>query len=186
MAICVKNLLSSSPSFFFNIIWKYRLKRLPLYPVINNDMEFIDRDSEIKMLQEALNRSDRQFIVIWGRRRIGKSTLIRKVLDFGRGDIYFLADTTSEASQRQLFANIASTTVSGFDGAKPRQLGLFDEDDSYTPQEEAVTSKRDLRALSVATDSIRARFGNDALSYGRDLRFKHTESDTAPMDKRDF
>jgi len=88
-----------------------------LYSVIIDIMNFIDRDSEIKQLQEALNRSDRQFIVIWGRRRIGKSTLIRKVLDFRRGDIYFLADTTSEASQRQLFANIASTTVSGFDGA---------------------------------------------------------------------
>ena len=80
-------------------------------------MDFIDRNGEIKMLQEALARDNRQFIVIWGRRRIGKSTLIRKVLDFNRGDIYFLADTTSEASQRQLFANIASATVSGFDEA---------------------------------------------------------------------
>ena len=81
---------------------------------------------------------------------------------------------------------LVGVAVSGFDGTRPRQLGLFDEDEPSAPQDEAATSKRDLRALSVATDSIRARFGNDALSYGRDLRLKHTESDTAPMDKRDF
>lgn len=81
---------------------------------------------------------------------------------------------------------LVGVAVSGFDGARPHQLGLFDEDEPSSHQDEVTASKRDLRALSVATDSIRARFGNDALSYGRDLRFKHTESDTAPMDKRDF
>lgn len=80
---------------------------------------------------------------------------------------------------------LVGVAVSGFDGAKPRQLGLFDEDDP-TGHKDDAPSQRDLRALSVATDSIRARFGNDVLSYGRDLRFRHTESDTAPMDKRDF
>lgn len=80
-------------------------------------MEFIDRIDETKLLQEALNRNTTQFIVIWGRRRIGKSTLIRNVLDFERGDIYFLADTTSETSQQQMFAKIASSTVAGFNEA---------------------------------------------------------------------
>jgi len=88
-----------------------------LCQVITSTMDFIDRNGEIKMLQEALARDNRQFIVIWGRRRIGKSTLIRKVLDFNRGDIYFHADTTSGFSQRQMFAIIASATVSGFDEA---------------------------------------------------------------------
>lgn len=72
-------------------------------------MVFVDRVNEMAMLQEALKRKDCQFIVIWGRRRIGKSTLIRKVLDFKRGDIYFLADTTSETSQRQLFSEVRGT-----------------------------------------------------------------------------
>lgn len=80
-------------------------------------MRFIDRHEEIKMLREALQRDNKQFIVIFGRRRIGKSTLIRHVLNFERGDIYFLADNTSETSQRQLFSNIAANTVNGFNGA---------------------------------------------------------------------
>lgn len=49
--------------------------------------------------------------------------------------------------------------MSGFDDPAD-QLSLFDED----------TGRDDLRALSEVTDQLRARFGNDAISYGRDLR----------------
>ena len=77
---------------------------------------------------------------------------------------------------------LVGVAVSGFDGRKPQQLGLLDED----PDDTEAAPGRDLRALSVTTDDIRSRFGNGVLSYGRDLRFRDTESDTAPMDKRDF
>ncbi|MDO4537021.1 MAG: DNA polymerase IV, partial [Coriobacteriales bacterium] len=53
--------------------------------------------------------------------------------------------------------------MSGFD-RRPVQLGLFDE------QEEAPGHKRDTRALNEVFDQLRSRFGNDAISYGRDLR----------------
>lgn len=63
-------------------------------------MKFLDRTSDILRLQQSLKRDESQFIVIYGRRRIGKTTLIRKVLDFSRGDLYYLADNTSETNQR--------------------------------------------------------------------------------------
>ena len=63
-------------------------------------MKFLDRTSDILRLHQSLKRDESQFIVIYGRRRIGKTTLIRKVLDFSRGDLYYLADNTSEANQR--------------------------------------------------------------------------------------
>ena len=86
---------------------------------------------------------------------------------------------------------LVGVAVSGFDGAKPRQLGLFDSLEATEASSDASDGDthhhtRDLRALSQATDDIRRRFGNEAVSYGRDLRFRDTESDTAPMDKRDF
>jgi uncharacterized protein len=77
-------------------------------------MEFVDRQKELVRLQQALQRAEPQFIVIYGRRRIGKSTLIKKVLDVEHGDIYFLADKTSEPSQRQLFSIAADMSVEGF------------------------------------------------------------------------
>ena len=77
-------------------------------------MDFVDRKKEFARLQKALERDKPQFIVVYGRRRIGKSTLIKKVMDFGRGDIYFLADRTSEPSQRQLFSAMVDTNIEGF------------------------------------------------------------------------
>lgn len=69
--------------------------------------------------------------------------------------------------------------LSGFGekGAHPQQLGLF--------QDEGPSGRqgRDRSALSRATDSVRDRFGTEAVSYGRDLRFKGKVSDTAPMHK---
>ena len=77
-------------------------------------MEFVDRKKEFERLQKSLKREKPQFIVVYGRRRIGKSTLIKKVMDFRRGDIYFLADKTSEPSQRQLFSATIDMTIEGF------------------------------------------------------------------------
>jgi AAA+ ATPase superfamily predicted ATPase len=80
-------------------------------------MEFVDRKKEFERLQKSLRREKPQFIVVYGRRRIGKSTLIKKVMDFSRGDIYFLADKTSEPSQRQLFSATIDMTIEGFSTA---------------------------------------------------------------------
>ncbi|MBO4402082.1 MAG: ATP-binding protein [Bacteroidales bacterium] len=77
-------------------------------------MDFLDRKEDMERLRTALKRDREQFIVIYGRRRIGKSTLVKRVLDFERGDIYFMADRTSEASQRQLFSSVAGQSVEGF------------------------------------------------------------------------
>jgi AAA+ ATPase superfamily predicted ATPase len=80
-------------------------------------MEFVDRKKEFERLQKSLRREKPQFIVVYGRRRIGKSTLVKKVMDFSRGDIYFLADKTSEPSQRQLFSTTIDMTIEGFSAA---------------------------------------------------------------------
>ena len=52
-------------------------------------MKFIDRNKEQEVLKRSLESPEPTFIVMYGRRRLGKSTLIRRVL--GDGDIYFEA-----------------------------------------------------------------------------------------------
>ena len=78
-------------------------------------MDFIDRKRDIARLRSALARERRQFIVVYGRRRIGKSTLLREVLDTEAKDLYFLADQTTEANQRQRFAQTVAMLFKGFD-----------------------------------------------------------------------
>ena len=81
--------------------------------------------------------------------------------------------------------------VSGFSAAdaEPVQLGLFDPDggaegDGASSQGgNAKGKKRDMAALSAACDSLKDRFGDAAIGYGRDLRFQNRVSDTAPMNK---
>ncbi len=51
--------------------------------------DFIDRKDYLERINNALQRENPQFIVIYGRRRIGKSKLIREIMDWKRKDIYF-------------------------------------------------------------------------------------------------
>ena len=76
-------------------------------------MKFVNRIEEQKRLMDTLNEKNSSFIVIYGRRRLGKSTLIKKVLS-GR-DIYFLADQTEQSQQIRLLAKEIALQVEGFD-----------------------------------------------------------------------
>ena len=60
------------------------------------------------------------------------------------------------------------------------QLSLFGERDA--PEAESRRLREQRRSLSAVEDEIRARFGRDSLSMGRDLRLK--SSGTLPSSMR--
>ncbi len=76
-------------------------------------MKFVDRIEESKRLKSALSSGSSKLIVIYGRRRLGKSTLIKKVLT--DRDIYYLADTSEAVNQRYLLSKMVSEIFPGFD-----------------------------------------------------------------------
>lgn len=76
-------------------------------------MEFVDRIEEQKRLIKMLNSDKASFIVIYGRRRLGKSTLIKKVL--APGDVYYMADQTERAHQISLLAKEIGMAFVDFD-----------------------------------------------------------------------
>ncbi len=76
-------------------------------------MKFVDRTKETKKLQRVLESEESSLIVLFGRRRIGKSTLIRKVLR-PDADIYFQADETQMANQLYRLAMAIDSTLPGF------------------------------------------------------------------------
>ncbi len=78
-------------------------------------MDFLDRKNEHKRLITTLDRQEAQLVVMYGRRRIGKSTLIRQVLK--KNDIYFLAHLSDDILQRAQLARAISEQVAGFDKA---------------------------------------------------------------------
>jgi len=61
-------------------------------------MKFVNRHYELRFLEDACARDGFQFIPIYGRRRVGKTRLVREFLRGKRG-VYFLADAASEREQ---------------------------------------------------------------------------------------
>ena len=76
-------------------------------------MEFFNREKEKQRLIKAIDSKKAKLIIIYGRRRCGKSTLIRNTLK--PSDIYFIAQQTDESVQRMQLANTIGEKIPGFD-----------------------------------------------------------------------
>jgi AAA+ ATPase superfamily predicted ATPase len=73
---------------------------------------FINRDKEIARLQQALANEKAQLIVVYGRRRCGKSTLLREILP--QNSIYFSADLRETSLQIAALAKQIENVIPGF------------------------------------------------------------------------
>ena len=76
-------------------------------------MNFVDRIEETARLRDALSREKSSLVVVYGRRRLGKSTLIKRVLS--DSDVYFLADCSEGQHQRTLLAKVVAQVFPDFD-----------------------------------------------------------------------
>ncbi|MDD4031710.1 MAG: ATP-binding protein [Bacteroidales bacterium] len=76
-------------------------------------MNFVDRVEELMRLRNTLKEEKSSFIVVYGRRRLGKSTLIRQVMT--TQDVYFLADQTETSQQIRMLAKEIALKIEGFD-----------------------------------------------------------------------
>ncbi|HLO91996.1 MAG TPA: ATP-binding protein [Lentimicrobium sp.] len=88
-------------------------------------MKFVDRIDESSRLEVALSGESPSFVVVYGRRRLGKSTLIKKVLK--SSDVYYMADQTEASHQINLLAQEISALFEGFGNViYPNWNALFD------------------------------------------------------------
>jgi len=72
-------------------------------------MIFINREKELELLESEFNRNTSSFVVIYGRRRTGKTTLINRFLK-EKKSLYFFADTQNEKGQIRRFQNQLADT----------------------------------------------------------------------------
>ncbi len=72
--------------------------------------KFVDRKNEIEFLNKEYNKKESSLIILYGRRRIGKTSLIK---EFGKDKnmIYFLATEESEAQNREMFKNVIASNL---------------------------------------------------------------------------
>ncbi len=76
-------------------------------------MEFVDRSKEQRRLKKAFESEATKFVVIYGRRRLGKSTLLKKVIS--DNDIYFEAGRQETQVQIALLAGTIANSYKDFD-----------------------------------------------------------------------
>lgn len=72
--------------------------------------DFINREKELSFLQEAFSSDRAELIVIYGRRRIGKTELIKKGIQ-GKKAGYFFVEQALEKDNLESFRNIISQTL---------------------------------------------------------------------------
>lgn len=87
-------------------------------------MKFYNREKEKQRLNKAIQGGNAKLIVIYGRRRCGKSTLIKNVI--GRNDVYFMAQQADESIQLAQLASAIGEKIIGFDSVVyPNWESLF-------------------------------------------------------------
>ncbi|MDR1886402.1 MAG: ATP-binding protein [Prevotellaceae bacterium] len=76
-------------------------------------MQLVNRYTEQKRMKNVLTGANTVFVVVYGRRSCGKSTLLRQMME--RDDVYFVADRTESKHQIALFAKAVADKIQGFD-----------------------------------------------------------------------
>ena len=79
-------------------------------------LPFLNRTRELSRLRRALSRAGDSLIVVYGRRRCGKSRLLQEALR-ERRHTYYLADLSDDSIQRAALAVEADRLVPGFSAA---------------------------------------------------------------------
>jgi hypothetical protein len=75
-------------------------------------LPFLDRARELDRLQRAL-AGPAALLVVYGRRRLGKSRLLREALT-GRSHVFYVGDARDPALQRRSFAEAVAVRLPGF------------------------------------------------------------------------
>lgn len=118
-------------------------------------MKFLGREKEILVLEKEYAR-DGGFVVIYGRRRIGKTTLIKQFIK-SKTAFYFLATKEVESQSMKRFAGVIARTTGNSvlqKAAFSDWLDLFQAVDDYKPNEKKVLVIDEFPYLVKVNDSF--------------------------------
>jgi len=73
-------------------------------------MPFIDREEELRFLEEQYASRDAALVVVYGRRRLGKTTLLERFLQ-EKPAIYFLASEEAERENLEEFKRLIAEFI---------------------------------------------------------------------------
>lgn len=109
-------------------------------------MKFIDRKKELEFLNEEYNSPCSSLVIIYGRRRVGKTALICEFIK-GKDSLYFLATTEGESANIREF----KTLVAEFTGS---QLLKEVQTDNWEPLFREITTKNTESKTVIVIDEF--------------------------------
>jgi AAA+ ATPase superfamily predicted ATPase len=98
---------------------------------------FLGRQKELALLEEQYASDRFSFVPIYGRRRIGKTELIRKFLN-GKKHIYYQATKSNEGINLEQFSNVVGQSLFGSDMSFPTITIMLDAITNYIQDHKLV------------------------------------------------
>jgi len=79
---------------------------------------FVDREDELSRLRGCYDSDDADMVVIFGRRRLGKTELVRESLEDRDDAVLYQATETTRQIQLDAFVDVAAESIPGSIGLR--------------------------------------------------------------------
>ncbi len=116
-------------------------------------LPFLDRRRELARLEGVLRGSTPGLAVVYGRRRLGKSRLVQRVLE-GRRAVYYVGDDRAGALQREALAREVAALLPGFASVRYPDWGALLERFFAEAPPGAVLALDELPALAASSPEL--------------------------------
>jgi len=116
--------------------------------------EFVNRETELGILENAYSSDEAEFIVIYGRRRVGKSRIARKSIENIDDSVYYQASDSTPEVQLKNFKQAAKSSFPGVDRIENDWESIL----SYLGDQNAVIIIDEFPFLIESDKSVPSRF----------------------------
>jgi AAA+ ATPase superfamily predicted ATPase len=96
--------------------------------------DFVNRTEELTHLQDRFKSDDAELVVVYGRRRLGKSRLVKQALQDVEGTVYYQARQKTRTLQLEQFVEAAADTFPGVKRIRDEWEPLF----TYLADQDAI------------------------------------------------
>lgn len=118
--------------------------------------KFVDRINEMKTLQEEYTSPNSNFVVIYGRRRVGKTELISEFLRNHSNGLYFLATEESEQQNKKAFRDMVADFTENelLKGADVDWVSIFEQIVKFKPKEKKIIVIDEFQYISMSNTAF--------------------------------
>ncbi len=118
--------------------------------------KFVNRISELKCLEDEYVKDTSNFIVVYGRRRVGKTQLITEFLKNKKNSIYFLSTEESEFQNKKYFKEMVSDLISNelLKTADVDWITIFENIINFKPESKKIIVIDEFQYIALSNNAF--------------------------------